>query len=178
MRVLWLDNSDDTNELVPEEERAPAVASRIIEERTGQTPELRVRPLWPSAAMPELAASWAEEFAPEMVCLRVGSYSYSYRSVPLRLERRLGFVGKPMARLGGSAASSRAVGERRIFHAFLELALRTVEGTHGSPPAMSSSAPRRPCANWSQTKTASSWSAVRWWHTRPNRTTGGHFTRK
>ena len=128
MRILWLGNSDDVNALVPEEKRMPSVPERFIEERTGHTPEILVRPLWPSSDMAERAGKWVDDFDPHMVCLYVGAYWYSHRSVPLRVQRKLKIVGGPVATAGRRAAESRAFGERRWFHFLRALALKTIGG--------------------------------------------------
>jgi hypothetical protein len=128
VRLLWLGSSNDLNPLVDEQQRMPHIAARIIHERTGNAPELEIRPLVPSPRMAELAGDWVDEYDPELVCLYVGAYFYSYRSVPLRVRRRFGPIGKPFAKVGWKAAESRTLGERRWFHFLRGAALRTIGG--------------------------------------------------
>ena len=131
MKLLWLGSSNDINPQLPEEARVPSIAATIIEEMTGDRPELTVRAVWPNEAMPGLVADWVERFEPDMVCFYFGSYYYSYRSVPLRVQRLLGPLGKPVAAAGFRAAESPRLEEHPAFHTMRRLALRTIGGdTH------------------------------------------------
>ena len=45
----------------------PVCRRRHIESRTGEAPELNIRAVWPSDAMPGLVERWTEDFQPDLV---------------------------------------------------------------------------------------------------------------
>jgi hypothetical protein len=134
MRVLRLTNSDDMNPSLPAEQRSPAIASRHFTELTGEPCETISRVIWPRPVLPSLVERWIEEHRPDLVFLVVTSFWFTYESLPLRLERSLGPLGRPLTRAGLKAGAYRPLATSHLFHASRRAALRTIGGaTHFTP---------------------------------------------
>ena len=134
MRILRITNSDDLNPSVPESLRSPAVAERILAEATGESSETVVRIIWPGPTLPGLIDEWIVRYQPDLILLVVTSFWFTYESVPLKIEREFGPIGRPIARAGYRAAGNPTFSQSRLFHAGRRLALRTIGGAvHFTP---------------------------------------------
>jgi hypothetical protein len=135
MRVLRLTNSDDTNPSIPAQDRSPAITGHRFSELTGEPCETIARVIWPRSSLPGLIDRWVQEYRPDLVFLVVTSFWFTYESLPLKVERSLGPLGRPVARAGIKAGGYRPLATSRAFHAGRRFALRTIGGaTHFSPP--------------------------------------------
>jgi hypothetical protein len=128
MRVLRLTNSNDENPLVPEDERAPAVAARAISALTGESVETEIRHIWPGRSLPERAVHWIDEVRPDVVLVRASSFWVTWESVPLKLQRRLGRLGTPLARAGFKIGANDKFAYQATFRRGRIWAARTVGG--------------------------------------------------
>jgi hypothetical protein len=134
MKILRLTNSSDLHPGVPENERSTAVSGRLIEDSTGEHVESLVKAIWPTKELPPAVDRWMDSFQPDVVFFRLSSYWVAYESVPLRVERRLGRIGKPLARAGVRVGEQPWVVQRRGFKWFRTWLLRTIGGdTHFTP---------------------------------------------
>lgn len=128
MKYLRFGSSNDGRAEVTAEERRAAIVEKRLSEALGEPVETMVRQAWPDERLPGLVARWMDEFQPDLVLLPVGSFSFNYESVPLKIERMLGPVGRPIARLGLRAAETPAIANRGAFHALRRFAQRTIGG--------------------------------------------------
>jgi hypothetical protein len=85
-----------------------------------------VRSIWPTAELPSLIESWMVKHHPDLVFMKVVSYWFCYESVPLKVERKLGRLGKPVADAGVKAADTGWLASNPLFHAGRRLAQRTI----------------------------------------------------
>jgi hypothetical protein len=125
--ILWLSNSEDISDAVPEHLRSWSLAGRKLEAALGEEVHVTARVIWPDPRLPDLVESWIQRYRPDAVVLRVNAYWYLYRSVPLRLKRRLGRIGPPIAGAGERAGRSRW-SSTRAFHLARSMLLKTVGG--------------------------------------------------
>ena len=109
MKVLRLGNSNEFSGGVTEEERAAAVAERILAEGAGEQVETLRKKIWPTPKLPGLVDQWLDEFQPDLVFLKVNVFWFMHESVPLRIERKVPLVGKYIARAGWKAQDAPAV---------------------------------------------------------------------
>lgn len=139
MRILRLTNSSDTHSGVVAELRAPAVTERVVGLATGEHTETMIRAIWPTADLPGRVDRWIEAFQPDIVFVRATSFWCTYESVPLRLEHRLGRVGKPLAGAGLRLGDRPWLIDRRAFKLARLAVLRTIGGDpHFTPRQVSS----------------------------------------
>lgn len=108
IRILRLGNSDDTSPGIPDDQRAYALAAQVLEDAAGQPVETVVRTIWPDPELPGLIDEWLDRYKPDLVFLKVTWYWYGYESVPLRLERRLRWIGKRSPALARRQPARRA----------------------------------------------------------------------
>ena len=134
MKILRLTNSSDLHPGVPPELRSPAVSERVFEAATGERAESMVRAIWPTPALPEIVDRWLESYQPDVVFFRLSSFWVAYESVPLRIERRLGALGRPLANAGLRVGDRPWLIERRAYKAARTAMIRTIGGdTHFTP---------------------------------------------
>ncbi|MBK9611492.1 hypothetical protein [Candidatus Amarobacter glycogenicus] len=110
MKLLRLGNSDDIDPSVPDDQKNWYVAGKVLEEAIGEPVETVVKAIWPGEELPRKVSEWIDEYRPDMVFLKVTWVWYGYESVPRRIERIFGRVGKPVARAGvegGEASEAR-----------------------------------------------------------------------
>ncbi|MBI5946841.1 MAG: SGNH/GDSL hydrolase family protein [Chloroflexi bacterium] len=133
MRILRLTNSSDLLPSVPEHLRSTRIAESVVAELTGEPVDTAVRVFWPTEELPDIVERWIDRFEPDVLFIRAAAFCCSYESVPLRLERKLGPLGKPIARAAVKASASR-VGHAGAFHAVRRLAVRTIGGDFNFEP--------------------------------------------
>lgn len=126
--ILRLTNSDDFNERVPEGERSPAVAERVFTSESGEPARTVSKLMWPTPSFPDHLERWLEETRPDVVMLRLAAYWVTFRSVPLRLKRRLGRVGEALSDVGAASARVPWMAETRPYHAMRRALLRSIGG--------------------------------------------------
>ncbi|MBI5949746.1 MAG: hypothetical protein HY875_16530 [Chloroflexi bacterium] len=128
MKVLRLGNSEDVREDIPLEKRAYAIAARRLEEACGEPVETVPRVIWPEPELPDLVREWLDRYEPDIVFLKVTWYWWGYESVPRRIERKLGRVGKPVAQASLKAADISWLSTTRPFKFGRRLAHRLIGG--------------------------------------------------
>lgn len=134
VRVLRLGNSYDIDPNIPKDENKVTVSDRILGEGSDETVETTVRTIWPDPALPDLIDKWLDRYRPEVVLLVVSSYWFTYVSVPVRVERSFGPVGKPMARAGLKVAATPWLAHNAAFRAVRRATIATLGGaTHFTP---------------------------------------------
>jgi hypothetical protein len=102
--------------------------ARQMEEATGEPVDIVVKAIWPNERLLDLVEQWMEEEQPDIVMLRTVSFWFNYESVPLRVERLLGPIGRPVKDAGLGLAKSSWLGERAVFHWLRQWAQRTIGG--------------------------------------------------
>ena len=128
IRLLRLTNSDDLVSDAPPEQRAAAVAERILAEASGEDVDAVMKAIWPKPELPGIIAGWVERYEPDLVIIRISSYWFTYESVPLRLERALGRWSGRLTKLGKDAAANQLIGHNRAFKLLQKGMLRTIGG--------------------------------------------------
>lgn len=127
MKILRLTNSNDL--LAGATPNRPQLLREKLEAHFGEPVELLIKTPWPNARMPAVVERWVEREQPDVVWLGIVNYWVAYPSFPLLLERKLGPVGRRLARLGFKAAENPLVGPSRPFRAVRYLLLRTIGGS-------------------------------------------------
>jgi hypothetical protein len=134
MRLLKLTTSDEVAGGLPPESRAGAISAHFLEQRLGEPCELKSRVIWPGERLPALVERWVDEFQPDLVLFVVNAFWVSYKSTPLRLQRRLGAVGRLLGRAGIAAAGIPWLAYTPPFKLARRLALRAIGGDYYFEP--------------------------------------------
>ncbi len=134
MRLLKLCTSDEVAGDLPPEVRAGAITAQYLEEHLGQPCELNMRVVWPNERLPALLERWVGEFQPDLVLLCVNPFWMTYKSTPLRLQRRFGRAGKLAGEAGIKAAQIPWLAFTPPFKLGRRLALRTIGGDYYFEP--------------------------------------------
>jgi len=138
MRILRLTNSSDLHAGVAPELRAAAIVERVVGHATGEAVESMVRAIWPTPDLPNRIDRWIERFQPDVIFLRSTSFWCTYESAPLRIERRLGRLGKPLATAGLGLGGNTWLVERRAFKLARTAVMRTIGGDPHFTPEQAS----------------------------------------
>lgn len=115
MRILRLTNSNDFTSDVSEDARGYRVIEAALAQVTGEPVETIPRRIWPSDSLPDTVDRWIEKYQPDLVFLKFNNFWYSYESVPLRLRRKLGPVGRLLGDGGLKAADTPWLANNRAF---------------------------------------------------------------
>lgn len=134
MRLLKLCTSDEFAGDIPPERRAGAISARVLEANLDAPCELKSRVIWPDAALPDLVDRWVADFQPDLVLFVVNAFWVSYKSTPLRLQRRLGAVGRLLGRAGIAAADTPWLANMPPFRFARRVALRVIGGDYYFEP--------------------------------------------
>jgi len=134
VKILRLGNSNDAEGRVAPEEMTHRVLERALHEATGEDVETIIKRTWPTPELPRAVARWMETLHPDVVVLRVPAFWFNYESVPLKLERKLGRVGKSLGDAGFKAAGTPWLADNAVFHAGRRLAQVTVGGATNFTP--------------------------------------------
>jgi hypothetical protein len=128
MKLLWLGSSNDVGGPMKDVPQPPAMAAEALSLRLGTEVEVVAKAVWPSPELPSIIRKWMEGEEPDLVYMKSRPYSFTYESVPLRIERMLGPLGNPLAKLGRKAADVPIVAHSSAFHGLRKVALRTIGG--------------------------------------------------
>ncbi|MEX0782650.1 MAG: hypothetical protein WD557_08370 [Dehalococcoidia bacterium] len=128
MKLLLLGNSMDRQRDVPSEQRRGSLMARELEAATGEPVEIVTKGFWPSARVAGLVGQWLEEEQPDLLLITATAYPFAYPSVPLRVARLLGPLGKPVRRAGVGAANTPWLAHNAIFRALRRFAQVTIGG--------------------------------------------------
>lgn len=127
MRVLFLGNSNEALDLPAGAPRRHEVMERELAAEYG-TAEIVTKRAWPNAGFPKVLERWIGELEPDVVYLNVAEYWCLYESIPLRIERRFGKFGKPLAAAGTKAAETPWVSHNRLFRTLRQAGQSVVAG--------------------------------------------------
>lgn len=128
MKILRLSSSNDVRDHVPDEARAYRLVERALAEATGGPVETFLKPFWPEARLPDLLEGWLERYQPDLVYISVSTFTFAYQSVPLRLERALGPLGRVLGGWGRRSADVPWLATNRVYRAARQALLMTVGG--------------------------------------------------
>jgi hypothetical protein len=128
MKVLFLGNSADSQTDVPADGLYHEIVAREVEERTGEPVEMVLRRAWPNEKFASVVERWVAEERPDVVYLSVIAFWYCYESVPLRVERLGGPVGKPLRDAGLRASKVSWFANNPVFHGARKATTRLVGG--------------------------------------------------
>jgi len=134
MKLLWLGSSGETEPGVAKEQRNFALVQKGLSESLGEEVDVAVHTIWPNERLPELVGAWMDEHQPDMVIMASPAFSCCYESVPLRLGRKLGPVGRLLARAGYTTSEMRWLASTRLYHAGRKFALRFIGGDYYFEP--------------------------------------------
>ena len=126
MKILRLTTSNDVVQTGPGSR--VGWIQRLAEERFGERVEIVVKPVWPDSRLPAAAERWIAQEQPDIVWMLVQSFWYEYLSVPKKLERRFGRVGKAASTAGFRAADVPWLSRNALFRGGRRLLQRTVGG--------------------------------------------------
>jgi hypothetical protein len=134
MKLLWLGTSNDRYGEMPEEARAYRVAAGVLAEAAGEAVEVILKRAWPSPELPGIVESWMKRYQPDAAWLQVNNFSFCYESVPLKIERKLGRLGKPVAGAGVKASKVPWVASNAAFRGARRAAQLTIGGVTNFEP--------------------------------------------
>jgi len=115
--------------LFPSRMRGPLAAA------LGEPVEITAKVAWPTANLPRVAARWVSEIHPELIVFPISSFWFLYESVPVRLERELGLVGRFIAAGSLKAAATPWLAHNSPFQSFRRGVQRRVGGKSYFEPA-------------------------------------------
>lgn len=92
--------------MLPPEEVWPSLVAPRLTEALGEPVEVFAREIWPDAGLPGTVERWIEREDPDVVVFQVNSFWFLYESVPLRIGRWLGPLGKPFVNASLRAADT------------------------------------------------------------------------
>ncbi|MFN0096659.1 MAG: hypothetical protein ACKVVT_18025 [Dehalococcoidia bacterium] len=104
MKLLRLGSSQDAPGRVPGQFSLNNLIQEGLSRELGEPIEVITKPAWPNARMPEMVRRWMDEYEPDMVAMRTVGYWFMYESVPIKLRRRFGRVGKKIGDAGHNAS--------------------------------------------------------------------------
>ena len=128
VRILRLTNSNDFTKGIPDERRAYRVVERALAEESGEHVETVRKVIWPSDDLPDIIERWINENQPDIVFLTVNPYWFNYESVPLKLQRRLGPIGRLFGDAGLRAADTPWLAHNAVFRKVRYFAQATIGG--------------------------------------------------
>lgn len=134
MKLLRLGNSYDFDRNIATEDNKASVADRILAESSGEQVDTTIRVIWPDPSLPDLIEKWLDRYEPDALLLVVSSYWFTYVSVPVRVERTFGPLGKPLARAGLKAAATPWLAHNSGFRLARRATIAAIGGsTHFTP---------------------------------------------
>jgi hypothetical protein len=101
---------------------------RLGEERIGEPVQIVSKAVWPDGRLPATVEKWIDREEPDLVWLVLQSFWFEYRSVPKKLERKFGRVGKVASEAGFKAADKPLISNNFVFRRGRKLLQKTVGG--------------------------------------------------
>lgn len=131
MRILGLLNSNvrGGDAKIAEQALFPSRMRGPLSDALGETVEITARVAWPSPLLPSVAERWMHEVQPDLVVFPISSFWFLYESVPVRLERKLGFSGRCISSLSLKAAATPWLAHNAAFQSMRRTAQRTIGGS-------------------------------------------------
>ena len=134
MRILRLTNSNDFAGDVSDSDRSYRAVEAAMEAAFGEPVETIRKVIWPADDLPDIVERWVGEYRPDIVLLKPNSFWYAYESVPARVGRKLGWLGRAGQSVGDSgfrAARQPWLAYNPVFRKFRYIAQATIGGdTH------------------------------------------------
>jgi hypothetical protein len=124
MKILRIATSADWWPGVPEEQRAPTLLARRLEEESGERVEQVLHSISPKASSIEKLEGWLTDFDPDLVMLRANPFWYCFESPALLLERKGGHVGRWASGLVLRAGRNPAVASSRPFRILRKMGVK------------------------------------------------------
>ncbi len=135
MKILWVGNSNDrASAEVSEGQLRHKLLEPRLAEALGEPVEIVSRPLWPKPDAAQVLSSWLERFEPELVYLKANQFWFNHESVPLRIERMLGPLGRPVARASLRANGTGWLAHNSAFRRLRDFIRRRVQGAYYFEP--------------------------------------------
>lgn len=128
MQILRLANSNDFTRDIPDDRRAYRVVERALAEASGEPVETVRKVIWPADDLPDIIERWIHQHQPDIVFLMVNPYWFNYESVPLKLQRTLGPIGRLFGDVGLRAADTPWLAHNAIFRKVRYFAQATIGG--------------------------------------------------
>lgn len=128
VRILRLTNSNDFTKDIPDERRSYRVVEQALAEASGEPVETVRKVIWPSGDLPAIVERWIEEYHPDIVFLMVNPYWFNYESVPLKLQRKFGPIGRLFGDMGLRAADTSWLAHNAAFRRLRYWAQTTIGG--------------------------------------------------
>ena len=129
VKILWVGNSNDRpSAAVPEGQLRHKLLEPRLAEALGEPVEITSRPLWPTADAAGIMSGWVERFEPDLVYLKANQFWFNHQSVPLRIERMLGPLGPPIARLALKANGAGWLAHNAPFRSTRDFARQRLQG--------------------------------------------------
>lgn len=131
VKILWVGNSNDrpSAEVLEGQLRHKLLEPRLAE-AIGEPVDITSRPLWPTEDAPRVMSGWLERWEPDIVYLKANQFWFNHESVPLRIERMLGPLGRPIARAGLRANETGWLAHNSAFRSARDLARRRIQGAY------------------------------------------------
>ena len=134
MRILRLTNSNDFAGDVADGDRSYRAVEAAMEAAFGEPVETIRKVIWPADDLPDIVERWVVQYRPDIVLLKPNSFWYAYESVPARVRRKLGWLGRAGQSVGDSgfrAARQPWLAYNPVFPKFRYVAQATIGGdTH------------------------------------------------
>jgi hypothetical protein len=117
VRILGLlsSNANGGDRNIEESLLFPRRLQGTLSAALGEPVEVTARSVWPNPALPQVVDSWMERYNPELVVFPISAFWFLYESLPVRMEQRLGVVGKAAARAGLLVAATPWLAHNRVF---------------------------------------------------------------
>jgi len=128
VNLLLLGNSNESVQWFEGGETSEDIVRRRWSEEFGQPAEVTAKSIWPDVKFPATLEKWLVKYQPDIVYLKTVSFWFSHESVPLKLERIGGRLGKKLGKAGLDAASNRTLSHNVPFRLLRNLAQRTIGG--------------------------------------------------
>jgi hypothetical protein len=127
VKVLFLGNSNEALDLPAAAPRRHEIMQADLAAEFGAA-EVIVKPAWPTPEFPGVLERWIAEYEPDLVYLNVAEYWCLYESIPLRIERRFGRLGKQVAAAGTGAAAVPWLAHNRAWRGLRQAGQSVVAG--------------------------------------------------
>jgi len=135
VKILWVGNSNDrpSAEVAEGQLRHKLLEPRLAD-AIGEPVEITSRPLWPTTEAATIMGGWLERFEPDLVYLKANAFWFTHESVPLRIERMLGPLGRPCAGASLKANSTGWLAHNTAFRSARDFARRRIQGSYHFEP--------------------------------------------
>lgn len=134
MHILLLGSSNDDGEWFEGGKKRHEIAGELLEAELGEPVEFTIKSIWPNENIARVVEGWVEKYQPDVVYLNASSYWFLYRSVPIRVQRLLGRLGKPVGDAGFRLADSKRWAHNAVFRGIRAFLQDTIGGDTNFTP--------------------------------------------